>query len=95
MGIASLALASYLSPQEVVTGPTVATVLAMICCNDQAPADGRQIMEAMCITQFGQGLLCMKAQGRNLYQMISIPSSAVSDAVYKTREMKLCHLCGI
>lgn len=69
MGIASLALASYLSPQEVVTGPTVATVLAMICCNDQAPADGRQIMEAMCveitllikgfITQFGQGLLCM------------------------------------
>lgn len=45
MGIASLALASYLSPQEVVTGP----VLAMICCNDQAPADGRQIMEAMCV----------------------------------------------
>lgn len=40
MGIASLALASYLSPQEVVTGPTVATV---------APADGRQIMEAMCV----------------------------------------------
>lgn len=36
-------------PQEVVTGPTVATVLAMICCNDQAPADGRQIMEAMCV----------------------------------------------
>lgn len=49
MGIASLALASYLSPLEVVTGPTVATVLAMICCNDQAPADGRQIMEAMCV----------------------------------------------
>lgn len=48
MGIASLALASYLSPQEVVTGPTVATVLAMICCNDQAPADGRQII-AMCV----------------------------------------------
>lgn len=49
MGITSVPLASYLSPQEVVTGPTVATVLAMISCNDQARADGRQIMEAMCV----------------------------------------------